>query len=308
MPKVGLLVGREDTFPNALMEEINGRGGEVTAEFVTLEGTPQSWGPDYAVILDRISHEVSYYQTTMKVAVLNGCQVINNPFWKLADDKFFGTALLEKLGIAVPRTVALPNLEHQEGITPESLRNLKYPLDWEGISSWIGFPAILKPHWGGGWKSVDKVENLNELMDAYHRSKSLCMTLQEFIDWDQYVRCLCIGKDQINPVPWDPTLPHHERYTKARADISEELMARIVDEARTINHALGYDMNTVEFAIKDGVPYAIDFMNFTPDMDRNSLTEDQFVWAVKTMADLLIDRALNPPPMPSMRWDGFLGA
>lgn len=291
MKKIGILVGQETTFPEALIAEINGRDAGVVAEYATLEGTPHDLASEYAVILDRISHEVTYYQTHLKVAAINGTVVINNPFWKLADDKFFGTALLEKIGIACPKTVALPQRENVEGIEPASLRNLKFPLNWEGITDWIGWPAILKPHWGGGWKSVDKVENMDELFEAYNSSKTLCMMLQEYIDWDHYVRCICVGKTNINPAPWDPTLPHHERYEKARLDVSPELMETIVEQAQRINEALGYDMNTVEFAIKDGVPYAIDFMNTAPDMDRNSLTEDQFAWVVGAMADLLIAKA-----------------
>lgn len=308
MKKIGLLVGRENSFPDALIEAINSRNAGVVAEYAILEGTPHRWSGAYAVILDRISHEVSYYQTALKVAALNGCVVINNPFWKLADDKFFGTALVEKLGIAVPKTVALPQFQNVEGITPESMRNLRYPLDWKGITDYIGFPAILKPHWGGGWKSVDKVKNMDELMTAYHQSKTLCMMLQEFIQWDRYVRCICIGKNKINPVPWDPSLPHHERYTKAKGDIPAPLMAKIVEQAQLLNEAIGYDMNTVEFAIRDGIPYAIDFMNTAPDLDRSSLTEDQFQWAVATMAELLIDRAHNPPPADEapLRWNRFL--
>jgi hypothetical protein len=309
MKKIGILCGQEESFPEALMAEINGRDEGCVAEMLTLEGTPHNQVFEHAVILDRISHEVNYYQTSLKVAMLNGTFIVNNPFWKLADDKFFGTALVEKLGIAVPRTVALPQHTPVEGIEPKSLRNLKYPLDWDGITGWIGFPAILKPHWGGGWKSVDKVENMDELFAAYDQSKELCMMLQEFIEWEQYVRCICIGQDQINPVPWDPTLPHHERYSKANADISPELMDEIREKAILLNRALGYDMNTVEFAIKDGVPYAIDFMNSAPDLDRNSLTPEQFDWSIKTMASFLIEKANSPrDERPRLRWDELLTA
>ena len=307
MKKIGILVGQEKTFPEALIENINGRNLDLRAEMCLFEGTPHSWSGEYAVILDRISHEVAYYQTTLKVAQLNGCTVVNNPFWKLADDKFFGTALVEKLGIAVPRTLALPQCENVEGITSESLRNIKYPLDWEGIMGWIGFPAILKPHWGGGWKSVDKVNNMEELMEAYHASKTLCMMLQEFIEWEQYVRCICIGKNRINVLPWDPSLPHHERYAKAKVDLSEELKTKITEQAIALNEALGYDMNTVEFAIRDGIPYAIDFMNSAPDLDRSSLTEEQFHWAVQTMGDFLIEKALEPRSEEApLRWNDLL--
>jgi hypothetical protein len=76
--------------------------------------------------------------------------------------------------------------------------------------------------------------------------------------------------------------------------------ASIISQARTLVRALGYDMNSIEFAIRDGVPYAIDFMNPAPDFDVNSLTPKYFEWAVKTMADVCIELALAPrrPPTP----------
>ena len=309
MKRIGIMVGRENSLPNALIEEINRRGLDVRAEFVKIDGIRHNLITDYDVILDRISHEVPFYQTYLKVAALNGTRVVCQPFYRHVDDKFLGTALVEKLGIAVPRTVALPQKECISDITPESLRNLNYPIDWEGIMNWIGWPAIIKPHAGGGWKSVDKVTNFDELFASYDRSKQLVMIIQEFIVWEQYVRCLCIGQENILAMPWDPTLPHADRYTKARADIAPSLMRKIEEQARLLCRTMGYDMNTVEFAIRDGVPYAIDFLNTAPDMDAKSLTPDQFVWAVKTMSNLLIDKALKPAQKTAgMRWDQFLGA
>lgn len=308
MKKIGVMVGRENTFPNALIEEINRRGKDCTAEFVKLDGIRHDMTPEYDVILDRISHEVPFYQAYLKVAALCGTRVVCSPFWKHVDDKFFGNALCAKMGIAVPKTVVLPQKETIADITAESLRNLKFPLDWEGMMKWIGWPAIIKPHAGGGWKSVDKVTNFDELFESYNKSKQLVMIIQECIQWEQYVRCLCLGQEKILAMPWDPTKPHHERYTKARADVPPALMKKIEDQARMINRAMGYDMNTVEFAIRDGIPYAIDFLNSAPDMDRNSLLPNQFEWAVKTMADLLIEKAVKPGKAPAMRWDTFINS
>ena len=62
----------------------------------------------YRVIVDRISHEVEYYRGALKHAVLEGTYVINNPFWWTADDKFFNYSVVAKLGVAVPKTVLLP--------------------------------------------------------------------------------------------------------------------------------------------------------------------------------------------------------
>ena len=77
-----------------------------------------------------------------------------------------------------------------------------------------------------------------------------------------------------------------------RADLAAAaLRERVTRDCRTIVKALGYDMNTIEFAIRDGIPYAIDFMNPAPDMDIYSLTPAYFEWVVTHMADLVIKLA-----------------
>lgn len=291
MLKVGLLVGRERSFPNALIEEINKRDQGVVAEYVKVGEIASNADCPYKVIVDRISHEVAFYQTYLKTASLNATVVINNPFWRMADDKFFGTALVEKLGIAIPKTIVLPMHSYPESITSESLINLRYPLEWKEVLNYIGLPAILKPHWGGGWKAVNKVCSLEELLFFYNKSEELCMMLQEYIDWEQYVRCICIGKTEILITNWDPRKPHFERYTGVDQNLDPKLTERIRQDAVKINEALGYDMNTIEFAIRNGVPYAIDFMNSAPDFDITSLTEKYFPWVVDKMANLIIGSA-----------------
>jgi glutathione synthase/RimK-type ligase-like ATP-grasp enzyme len=233
--------------------------------------------------------------------------VINNPFWRLADDKFFGTALVQKMGVAVPKTLIIPSHSYPDSIVSESLRNLKHPLDWQAMVDYTGLPAILKPHWGGGWRDVHRVESIDELISVYNDTGLLCMMLQEFIDWQQYVRCICIGKTNILIANWDPTKPHFERYRDVDQQMNEDLRRRIEADAIRINEALGYDMNTVEFAVRDGIPVAIDFMNSAPDFDISSLTERYFPWVVNAMADLLMDRALaTTTGAEASRWDQFL--
>lgn len=300
--RIGLLVGRERSFPDALIATINGRKAGVHCEYVRLAGTAMGEVPPYTVLVDRISHEIPYYATFLKTAALAGTIVVNNPFWRAADDKFFGASLITRLGLTSPRTVALPSHRHREGVISESLRNLVYPLDWQAIIDYTGLPAVLKPHWGGGWKDVSVVHSLEELWAAYNRSGTQAMILQEFIAWDQYVRCICIGQKQILPIRYDPHAPFHQRYVVDHAHLSAELGARVVHEARLINQAMGYDMNTVEFAIRNGVPYAIDFMNTAPDFDRVSLPPIYFDWVVDQMATMLIERAHNAPTKPEPHW------
>ena len=198
MQKIGLIVGREWSFPPAFIKEIDRRDEDVVAEFVTLGGTAMDEPVDYSVIIDRISHEVPYYRTFLKHAVLQGTIVVNNPFMWSADDKLFGASLATQLGVASPRTVALPNRDYVPGIDhSESLRNLQYPLDWKGILEYLGLPCILKDAHGGGWKDVYVCKTLDDVIENYNTSGQLTMIVQEFIEWDQFIRCLSIG--QISP-------------------------------------------------------------------------------------------------------------
>ncbi len=306
--RIGLLVGREESFPAAFIEHVNQRAVDgVTAEFCALGGTRLDDPRQYAVIIDRISHEVPYYRAYLKYAALAGSVVINNPFWWSADEKFFGTALMARLGIAVPRTVVLPNKAYIEDITPESLRNLQYPAPWQQIVDYIGLPAILKPNVGGGFKQVYKVHTLEELWSCYDQTGQHTMILQEYIEFDHYVRCICIGRREILPIRWDPRLYWTERYIVDHQHLTPELGARVVHDARMICETLGFDMNTVEFAIRDNVPYAIDFLNPAPDFERARIRDVYFAWVVERMADLAIGYARGAERPPGrLRWDRFL--
>jgi hypothetical protein len=309
MKKVGLLCGREFSFPPAFIERVNALGAKegVTAEFVKVGGTRMGEAAKYDVIVDRISHEVEYYRGYLKHAVLQGTYVINNPFWWTADDKFFNYAVAAKLGAAIPKTVLLPQkgCRSDVDITSESLHNLEYPVDWDELLDYVGRPAILKPFSGGGWKHVYKVKNREELLEAYDKTSPYCMTLQEFINFTQYVRCFTFGKMDILPVRYDPK---ERKYHVDHQYLSADIGTRVVKDAQMINQALGYEMNTIEFAIQDGIPYAIDFLNPAPDFERDRITEFYFEHVVEKMARLVIDRAINGSAAnPWPRWEEMLG-
>jgi len=305
--KVGLLVGREWSWPPAFIDRVAQRNAGVEVEFVQLDATRMDEPCPYAVLVDRISHEVPYYRSYLKYAVLQGVTVINNPFMWTADDKFFGATLATKLGVASPRTAALPNKTYVAGIKhDESLRNLRYPLDWKGLIDYIGLPCVLKDAHGGGWKDVYICRSLDELIHHYDSSGLLTMLVQEFIEWDQFVRCLAIGQKHVLPMKYDP---RERKYHLDHAHLSPTLGARIVRDTLTLVRALGYDMNSLEWAVRDGVPYAIDFMNPAPDMDIYSLTPTYFEWVVEHMADLVIRLAKEPRPQArDLKWDGLLAA
>jgi len=305
--KVGLLVGREWSFPPAFIEEVNRRDEGVVAEFVKLGGTRMDELCPYAVIIDRISQEVPYYRLYLKYAVLQGVTVVNNPFMWTADDKFFEASLATKLGVASPKTVVLPNKEYVPGIVhEESLRNLVYPLDWHGIINYVGLPCVLKDALGGGGKDVFICHSLEELLFHYNQFGLRTTIVQEFIEWEQYVRCIALGQEEVMPIKYNPG---ERKYYVEHEHLSPELGRRIVDDTLKLVRALGYDMNSLEWAVRDGIPYAIDFMNPAPDMDIYSLTPFYFDWVVERMADMVIRLAKQPRPQQrDLRWDTFLTA
>jgi hypothetical protein len=295
MKRIGILAGRERSFPNAFIERVNHRDAGVVAEWVKLGGTALGQPNPYSVIVDRISHEVPYYALYLKDAQAQGIYVVNDPYRRSAEDKFAANAMAVKLGVAVPKTIVLPNHDHIPDITPESLSNLMFPLDWGAIARYIGLPAVMKPALGGGWKSVSIVHSIDDMIAAYDASGELTMLVQEFVHWDRYVRCICIGREKVLPVAWDPSKPHHERYLGDPDDLEPELRARIESDALALCRGLGYDMNTVEFAVRDGVPVAIDFTNSAPDFDITSLGPRFFDWVLEAMTELVLAKAAEAP-------------
>jgi hypothetical protein len=306
--KIGIIFGMENTFPGAFVDKVNSMGvPDVRAEFVKIGGIKMADPSGYRVIVDRISHDIPFYRAYLKNAALSGTIVINNPFWWSADDKFFNYALAEKLGVAVPPTVILPHKQHPPGTTAQSMRNLMYPMNWDEVFQYIGFPAFLKPFDGGGWRDVYHVHTPEDFFRDYDETRDLCMTLQRAVKFQEYFRCYVVGQEKVHIMQYDPRRPHHERYVKDGPALDPALLARVERDALTLCRALGYDLNTVEFACEDGIPYAIDFMNPAPDADVNSVGRENFDWIVNEVADLAVRKALsNEDPAKEYRWSAFL--
>ncbi len=291
----------------AFIEKINSKGmSDVVAEAVRIDKAAQGENTGYAVIIDRISQDVPFYRTWLKNAALTGTVVINNPFWWSADDKYFNNCLMTQIGVPVPKTVILPSFKLPTDTTSESFSNLAYPLDWDGIFGYVGFPAYMKPYAGGGWKNVYRLENKEEFYQKHGETEQLVMLLQEEIVFTEYYRCYCIGRKHVRIMPYDPRNPHHQRY-QASFTPSPERLKQMEDIVLRINHYLGYDFNTVELAVRDGVPYAIDFGNPAPDAERSSVGEENFQWVVETAANYAIELALQQKEGQSfLPWGEFV--
>ncbi len=317
--KIGILRGREDNFPNALAEAINQKGkGEVVAEMAVMGAGRLGQAPPYDLIYDRISHDYPYYRYLLKAAMAQGTYVIPNPVLWTADDKYLGFTLAARLGLTVPRTCLLPIAGSTQlyDITSESLRNLKFleQSDWQAIFDYIGFPCWLKPVSGGGWLAVSKVHSPEEFFHLYNKevfhtkavypedpgqdlavrnwlSRTLVFMLQEDIAYQQFARCFYIAGDVTTARFEPPDRVAGERLGKYSVDpdfFGPELLGRIEAYVRKLNRALGYEINTTELLVKDGVPYAIDFLNFSCDFDTNSIGPRLADMGVDKVSDYLI--------------------
>ncbi|MGV3696783.1 ATP-grasp domain-containing protein [Flavobacterium sp.] len=308
MKKIGILFGMEDTFPQAFIDRVNSKAEKgIVAEAVSIDKVVQNKGGEYAVIIDRISQDVPFYRAFLKNAALTGTNVINNPFWWSADDKFFNNCLADTLGVPLPNTVILPSNEHPTDTTSKSFRNLKYPMDWDSIFEYVGFPAYMKPYAGGGWKNVYRLESKEEFWEKHQETGQLVMLLQEEIVFQDYYRVYCLGCKDVRIMPYEPRNPHHLRYVVENPNTDKKLLATIKDYTLRLCKGLGYDFNTVEFAVRDGIPYAIDFGNPAPDAELTSVGAENFEWVVETSAKMAIAAAKKQKPgQTNLTWGTFI--
>lgn len=292
MKKIGILFGKENTFPGAFVDRVNSKKVKgIVAEPISIDVLEQGQATEYAVMIDRISQDVPYYRAYLKNAALNGTAVLNNPFWWSADEKFFNNCLATKIGVPVPNTVLLPSYDRPDDTNEMSFRNLKYPTNWERIFDYIKFPAYMKPFAGGGWKNVYKVSDAADLWRKHSETGQLVMMLQEEIVFDHYFRCYYLSGDRVHIMPYEPRNPHHLRYVVENPTRDAKLLATVRDYTVRLCRALGYDFNTVEFAVRDGIPIAIDFCNPAPDADVNSVGQANFDWIVENAAEMAIEKA-----------------
>ena len=307
MKKIGILHGKERSFPEAFVARVNSKNVPgIIAEPVRIDKALQGEHSGYAVIIDRISQDVPFYRTWLKNAAVTGTAVINNPFWWSADDKYFNNCLMTKIGVPVPKTAIIPSRDLPDDTSNDSFSNLAFPLDWDSIFNYTGFPVYMKPFAGGGWKNVYRLDSKEDFFTKHAETGQLVMLFQEEIVFTEYYRCYCIGGKYVRIMSYEPRNPHHLRYV-ADFNPSPERLKQMTDIVLKINAYLGYDFNTVELAIRDGVPYAIDFCNPAPDAERTSVGDENFEWVVETAANYAIEKALeNKEGQDNLTWGEYV--
>ncbi len=297
MKKIGFLFGVNNAFSLDVMQNINLRKKDgIIAEEIKIDIMGIDDLVEYDVILDRVSQFVPFYSTVLKYAELRGCHVINNPFWECADDNFFNFALSHQMNIKVPRTVIIPSKALPKGVTNESMRNLAYPLDWDAMFEYVGFPAYLKANIRSSYNNDFKIYNPQEFFSAYDLTGDTTMIFQESIEFDDYYKCFVIGKKYVKIIKYYPLRPQHLRYSEEEPMLTEEMIESIEKSCSTVSTVLGFDFNSVEFAIKDNEIYAVEFHDINPILDRNVIKQNNYNWLINITADYLIEIADSETP------------
>lgn len=289
--RIGLFVGREQEWPNALMNTINDSSEPITAQLVEIGGTHANETCEFDLIIDRMSHEIPYYRAYLYYAVIQGCTVINNPFMWAADSRWLGQVILNKLNIRSPRTVALPNKDVEQDVVPASFRNLVYPMDWQGIIDYVGTPAILKDVRVGGRRLVHRVHSLDELILHYDNSGTRTLVLQQVIESDTHVHAFVVDQSEVMLLSFSLA---NGRYLPTNYAQNSLLGQEIKDAALKVTKAYGYDLNMVEFVVKDGQVLMINASNPAPVMDTELMSKKQFEWCVTAVAKMAMDKVKNP--------------
>src|SRR3989339_473216 len=296
MKKIGLLFGIGQSFSQSVIERINNKKiPNVTAELLKVGAVGIDDVIKYNVILDRVSNEVPFYLSMLKLASLRGVNVINSPFGDCIDDKFF---LASTLGIKVPKTAVLPSKEHPPGTNSDTLRNLEYPINWDSVFYYVGFPAYIKPNHLNSFQSIFKVYNAQEFFSAYDLTGNRHTLLQESIEYDEYYRCFCIGKNQSRVMFYNPEKPLNQRYISGEWKIKKEMETILKENSLKICTALNLDFNVVEFAVRDGEAFAVEMFNPTANAEQEFLHDENFNWVVEQTSDLLISKVLERKKTP----------
>lgn len=250
--RVGLLVGSDTRLEHALMAALEGQA-DIRTELAVVGGIPDGWVCPYDVILDRVSHRVPCYRRWVTAAALAGSAVINDPLRSSGHDKFLALSVARRLGIAIPRTVLLPQNRYGAEIDPaRSLRNLEYPLDWQSIGSYVGYPAILR---GTGLvpSPTTRVTGLDGLWRAFDQSGESVTMLQQALDGFTTLQVVCVAGERAVVLDGDG-LGAPERQAVSQA-------------ALTVTRALGYELNQVEVAVLGGQVAVLDASEPYPELD-----------------------------------------
>lgn len=308
MKKIGILYGMEHGFAGELLDRLNDAPiAGTSADIVKIGGQKMDTIPDYHVLLDRASGEVPFYKSFLKQAALNGTRVVNDPFVNCEDDNYFHYTMAGKIGLNVPKVVILPSKERPSGASAESMQNMIFPLNWDELFNYVGFPAYLKPNQGKGNTNAYTVYNKHEFFSAYDLTGNKPVILKEAIEYEKYYRVFVIGRSEARTVIYEPMKPHHMRYSEREADLTKKMKADIEKAAIKVTTALGLDFNVVDVGIHNKEIYLPEFQNPFPNLDKNLVYDETYEWVLDNTAVFLTKIAREGKVRSSHHtWSQFL--
>ena len=260
------------------------------------------------MVIDRISQDVPFYRGWLKNEALTGCAVVNNPFWWSADEKFFNNALATKIGVAVPKTVLLPSHDLPPDTSDSSFRNLAYPLNWEAIFGYVGWPAFFKPFCRRRLEKCLPAAQSRRILPRLQRNRTARHDAAGGSEVRYVLPLLLDRSTQRADHALRAAQPYHLRY-QTEWNAPREILEKVEQGVLALNRLLGYDLNTVEFAIRDGVPVAIDFCNPAPDAEAASVGQANFEWVVEAVSEMAIRKAHeHVPGRDNLSWGKYVQA
>ncbi|MEM1264714.1 MAG: hypothetical protein AAGI50_01715 [Pseudomonadota bacterium] len=251
-------------------------------ERVTIEPFDLRQPVKYDVVIDRLTHWYSTSREWIKKGILlNDLYVYNNPWSLQSNEKHTSYAAMMRLGLPVPDTWMLPPKAYD--LTDDldaTLRQYARMFSLEDIGADLGYPFFMKPYHGGGWKGVSKIDNLDDFQRSYDASGTEVMNIQAAVEpYERFVRCVGLGP-QLRKVNYDPTAPLHDRY-RIETDFLTPADTTVLEQTTlTINSFFGWDFNSCEALLRDGIWHPIDFANACPDSQVTSL-HYHFPWLIK---------------------------
>ncbi len=314
--QIGLSLGADICWPicyESLLDglkldiPLDGDRVRFACERVTIEPFDLRQPVKYDLVIDRLTHWYSTSREWIKKAILlNDLYVYNNPWSLQSNEKHTSYCAMMKLGLAIPDTWMLPPKSYDVTEDLEAtLQKYAKMFSLDEVGEKIGYPFFIKPYHGGGWKGVTKVDNARDLHKAYDESGTEVMNLQAAVlPYERFVRCVGLGP-QFRKVNYDPTAPLHDRYGMEIDFLSPDDAATLEDISLTINTFFGWDFNSCESLLKDGVWHPIDFANACPDSQVTAL-HYHFPWLIKANLRWSIFCAATGRKMrKNMDWDPF---
>ncbi|MEL6178070.1 MAG: hypothetical protein AAFS10_03910, partial [Myxococcota bacterium] len=274
---------------------------------ITIEPFSLSQPCRYDVVLDRLTH---WYHTSRewikKAIIMDGLYVLNNPWSIQSMEKHSTYAAMMHLGMPIPETWMVPPKSYN--IVPDlrtTLHSYAKLFDLRKIGGSMGYPLVIKPYDGGGWRGVSFIRNEQELLARYEESSTDLMHLQKAVHpHDCFVRSIGVGP-QVRMVRYDAGRPLHDRYSMDTEFLTDDETSLLRDTTLTINAFFGWDFNSCESMRRHDVWHPIDFANACPDSQITSL-HYHFPWLVIAKLKWAIYCAVTRRPFRrNLDWEPF---